>query len=299
MPDETRNYLPKLQALKNIVRDPEKYGLELGDIPDAPYFAVIRSNRKIDVKAAAALAEMPLDEFQYLNPQHNRPVIAGADEYTILLPIDKAELFAAKLNLADQPLVSWQAYRMKNGETLPQVAAKFGMSVETLRAVNGIGAKAKVPAGHPLLVPAQGPAEAAADTLSNVVFTTVPQGRTFYYRVNRGDTLATIASRYAVSTQDLRRWNGLGANSAVAAGQSLRITSDLAPGTGKPKRAAARKPPSNAAIKSPSTPAAKPRSTLAAKPSSTVATKPKPATKPAAKTGTGAPTAKAKGTAGG
>jgi membrane-bound lytic murein transglycosylase D len=78
MPDETRNYLPKLQALKNIVRDPEKYGLELGDIPDAPYFAVVKIKRKIDVKAAAGLAEMSIDEFQYLNPQHNRPVIAGS-----------------------------------------------------------------------------------------------------------------------------------------------------------------------------------------------------------------------------
>ena len=105
---------------------------------------------------AAQLAEMPVDEFQYLNPQHNRPVIAGADEYTILLPIDKAELFAAKLDLADQPLVSWQAYRMRNGETLAQVAARFGLEVEALRAVNGIGAKSKVPAGHALLVPTSG-----------------------------------------------------------------------------------------------------------------------------------------------
>ncbi len=86
-------------------------------------------DRKIDVKIAAQLAEMPVDEFLYLNPQHNRPVIAGADEYAILLPIDKAELFAAKLQLADQPLVSWQAYRMRNGETLAQVAAKFGLEV--------------------------------------------------------------------------------------------------------------------------------------------------------------------------
>ncbi|MGL4442738.1 MAG: transglycosylase SLT domain-containing protein, partial [Alsobacter sp.] len=129
MPDETRNYLPKLQALKNIVRDPEKFGLEIDDIPDAPYFAVVTMARKIDVKMAAKLAEMSVDEFQYLNPQHNRPVIAGSDEYTILLPIDRAEVFAAKLELVDQPLVSWQAYRMKNGETLAQVAARFGMEV--------------------------------------------------------------------------------------------------------------------------------------------------------------------------
>ena len=177
MPDETRNYLPKLQALKNIVRDPEKYGIDLSDIPDAPYFAVVRMARKIDVKVAAKLAEMPVDEFLYLNPQHNRPVIAGADEYALLLPIDKAELFAAKLQLTDQPLVSWQAYRMRSGETVQQVAAKFGLEAEALRAVNGIGTKAKVPPGHTLLVPTQGPADAAADTLSRAVFTTVPQGR--------------------------------------------------------------------------------------------------------------------------
>src|SRR6185436_15176143 len=224
MPDETRNYLPKLQALKNIVRDPAKYGLELGDIPDAPYFAVVKTKRKIDVKAAAALAEMSLDEFRYLNPQHNRPVIAGADEYTILLPIDKAELFAAKLDLTDQPLVSWQAYRVQNGETLDKIAAKFGMEVEGLRAVNGIGAKARVPVGHTLLVPTQGPSEAAAVTLSNAVFTTVPQGRTFYYRVQRGDTLPSIAARYGVTAADIRRWNDLVLNQ-VAIGKTLRITS--------------------------------------------------------------------------
>ena len=238
MPDETRNYLPKLQALKNMVRDPEKYGLDLGDIPDAPYFAVITMARKIDVKMAAKLAEMPVEEFQYLNPQHNRPVIAGADQYTILLPIDRAELFAAKLDLADQPLVSWQAHRMRNGETLAQVAARFGLEVDALRAVNGIGARAKVPVGHALLVPTQGSAGAAADTLSQAVFTTVPQGRTFYYRVNRGDTLAGIAARYAVAPAELRRWNGLGpSQNTLVAGKTLRITSDLAPSAAKGKRA--------------------------------------------------------------
>src|SRR5262249_60966040 len=98
-------------------------------------------------------AEMSEEEFQFLNPHFNRPVIAGADEYTILLPIDKAELFAAKLDLTDQPLVSWQAYRMRNGETLAQVAAKFDLPVETLRAVNGLGAKAKTPPGPTLPLP--------------------------------------------------------------------------------------------------------------------------------------------------
>ena len=269
MPDETRNYLPKLQAVKNIVRDPAKYGIVLDDIPDAPYFAVVKTMRKMDVKRAAELAEMPLDEFQFLNPHYNRPVIAGADQSTILLPIDKAELFAAKLDLTDQPLVSWQAYRMRNGETLQQVAAKFGMPVESLRAVNGLGTRAKVPAGHTLLVPSTRPSSEAEVGLAQAVFTTVPQGRTFYYRVSRGDTLAQIATRYDVSVQDIRRWNGL-AQDAVAPGQSLRITSDRAPNVGKAKRATGRKVMSSAAPKAApkragSTPAGQKPTTVPAK----------------------------------
>jgi membrane-bound lytic murein transglycosylase D len=235
MPAETRDYIPKLQAVKNIVSDPERYDLTLAGMPDAPYFTVVQTKKKMDVKVAAELAEIPLDEFLSLNPQHNRPVIAGADQTAILLPYDKAEVFAAKLELTDQPMVTWQAYKFRAGETLQQVAVRFGLPLETLRTVNGIGPRAKVPVGHTLLVPSQRPSRESAETLTNAVFTTVPQGRTFYYRVNRGDTLPGIAGRYAVTAQDLRRWNNLSQNS-LTAGQQLRITSDLAPNAAKAKR---------------------------------------------------------------
>ena len=228
VPAETQNYVPKLQAVKNIVADPLRYNLSLGDLPDAPFFAVVHTSKRMDVKVAAELAELSQEEFVALNPQHNRPVIFGADEYTILLPIDNAEVFAAKLDLLDQPLVSWQAYRLKQGETLPQVAAKYGMSVETLKSVNGIGPRAVVPVGHTLLVPAQRPSAESAASLANAVFTTVPSGRTFYYTVRRGESLPVIAARYGVSAQDIRRWNNLTQNS-VAVGKKLRIVSDTAP----------------------------------------------------------------------
>jgi len=229
MPSETRQYVPKLQAVKNIINDPEKFGLDLADVPDAPYFAVVRTNRKMDIKVAAELAEMPLDEFLSLNPQHNRPVIAGADATTLLLPYDKAELFAAKLELSDQPMVTWQAYRTRPGETLTQVAARYGMPLETLRAVNGIGARTNaVPAGHALLVPSQAPSDATAATLQDVVFTAVPSSRTVYHRVAKGESLASIAARYDVTQQDIRSWNqGLGTK--LSTGQKLRIVSDSGP----------------------------------------------------------------------
>ena len=228
MADETRNYVPKLQAVKNIIANPHKYGLVLADVPNAPYFAVVRTTVRMDVKRAAELAELPLDEFLALNPQHNRPVISGADDYAILLPIDKAEVFAAKLNLVDQPLVSWQAHRMKAGETLAQIALRYGMSVETLRSVNGIGPRQTVPTGYALLVPMQRPSAEAAESLVNAVFTTVPAGRTFYHTVSRGDTLYSIAARYGVTAADVKRWNRLSSES-VKTGQRLRVTSDVSP----------------------------------------------------------------------
>ena len=236
MPAETQNYVPRLQAVKNIIRDPERFDLTLADLPDAPYFTVVRTTKKMDVKMAAELAEMPVDEFLSLNPQHNRPVIAGADEATILLPYDKAALFAAKLELTDQPMVTWQAYKLRANETLPQVAARFGLQLETLRAVNGIGPRAKVPVGHALLVPSQAPSDATVASLQNTVFTTVPSGRTFYHRVRKGDTLTSVAARYGVTPQEIRGWNK-GLHQPLITGQRLRVVSDIEPGAGKkPKR---------------------------------------------------------------
>ena len=245
MPAETRNYIPKLQAVKNIVRDPARYELSLADMPDAPYFTVVRTTKKMDVKIAAELAEMPLDEFLSLNPQHNRPVIAGADEATVLLPYDKAEVFAAKLELSSQPMVTWQAYQVRAGESLQQVATRFGLSLETLRTVNGIGSRAKVPAGHALLVPSQAPSDATVASLQKAVFTTVPSGRTFYHRVRKGETLASIAARYDVSTQDLKGWNA-GRATSIVPGQRLRVVSDVGAVSGKKAKRLGKQQPASA-----------------------------------------------------
>jgi membrane-bound lytic murein transglycosylase D len=260
------------------------FNLTLGDLPDAPYFAVVHMTRKMDVKLAAEMAELNMEDFLALNPQHNRPVIAGADEYAILLPIDNAEVFAAKLDLTNQPLVSWQAYRLKQGETLPQIAGRYGMSVETLMSVNGIGSRAKVPMGHTLLVPSQRPNAASAESLSQAVFTSVPAGRTIYHLVRRGDTLTVIAARYGVTSQEVRQWNGLVQNH-VTVGQRLRIVSDVGASTkvrAKVRRAVMVKP-ANAR-----SPGAAAQPTKAATPA-----------QPAIKSKTGTPTASAvRGTGG-
>jgi len=159
MPAETRNYLPKLQAVKNIVANPARFGLQLADIPNEPYFATVTARRHIDVKLAAELAEISIEEFRFLNPAHNKPVINANAAETIVLPRHKVATFRTNLENHDKPLVSWQAYTVKPGEKTDKIAAKHGITVAELKQVNGISNGAKLATGQPLLVPVKAGAE--------------------------------------------------------------------------------------------------------------------------------------------
>jgi membrane-bound lytic murein transglycosylase D len=110
MPNETRHYVPKLQALKNIFGNPALVSqLDLPRIPNRPYFAMLEAPRTIDIKTAARLANMSVDEFQRLNPSHNRPIIKA--ESAVVIPADKMETFHHNLQNHQAPLSEWQATR--------------------------------------------------------------------------------------------------------------------------------------------------------------------------------------------
>ena len=159
MPAETRNYLPKLQAVKNIVANPGQYGIKLADVPNRPYFATVTTPRHIDVKLAAALAEISIEEFKFLNPAHNKPVIRAGGSETIVLPVAKVMVFQKNLIAHEKPLVSWQAYTVKRSDKPEQIAAKHGMTIAQLKDVNAIPQKKPIVAGQTLMVPLKGTAE--------------------------------------------------------------------------------------------------------------------------------------------
>ena len=139
MPEETRHYIPKLQALKNIIANPEPLGIVLGPIPNQPYFAAITKLRDIDVQLAARLAEMPVAEFIALNPGFSRPYIRAEMTPRIVLPADKVDVFHDNLSaLGEKSLVSWKTYHPKQGETFESIAKKHGITVGQLKEVNGI-----------------------------------------------------------------------------------------------------------------------------------------------------------------
>jgi membrane-bound lytic murein transglycosylase D len=165
MPSETRNYVPKLQALKNIVTNPAVFGVSLAPIPNRPYFATVDKPGDMDVALAARLAEVPVQEFVALNPGFNRPVVTGQAQ--LVLPADKVETFLENLDNHDKPLVSWSHYTMRKGDRLDRVAARYGISTARLRQINGLSGRGRIGPGRTLLVPTGGTL-VSADGLSGV-----------------------------------------------------------------------------------------------------------------------------------
>jgi membrane-bound lytic murein transglycosylase D len=221
MPPETRQYIPKLQALKNIITNPEPFGIDIGPIPNQPYFATVTKLRDIDVQLAARLAEMPVEEFIALNPGFSRPVIRASVTPRIVLPADKVDVFHENLTrLGEKSLVSWKSYYPKPNETFESIAKKHGMTVAQLREVNGISPRNRaVP--RLLVVPIDGGSSSGLRKLPIMYAPPIPvTTRRVFHTVKAGETLTSIAARYRVSVEDLKRWNGV---TQAVAGRKLML----------------------------------------------------------------------------
>ncbi|HEX4986072.1 MAG TPA: transglycosylase SLT domain-containing protein [Burkholderiales bacterium] len=229
MPRETRNYLPKLQAIRNIITKPQLLSFPLEDIPNQPYFTKVSMPAHIDMEVAARLAEMSVDDLRSLNPGHTRPVIMSDDGGTLLLPVEKAAVFTTNLKEYDKPLVSWQIYTLKNKESLDAVAAKFGLTVARLREINGLNRHIPVRPGRSLLVPMSEDDNASNldETWKNKEFQAPEDyfGSRVSYRVRSGDSLYLIALRHHVTVAALKEWNHLRGN-RLRVGQRLVIYSN-------------------------------------------------------------------------
>lgn len=223
MPAETRNYVPKLLAIKNLIAHPERFGITLSDIPDVPYFAAISTTQHIDVKLAAELADISMEEFNALNPEHNRPVILQGKNDVILLPVDKTETFRANLENYDKPLVNWQSYQPKRGERLDELAPRFGLSVANLKAVNGLSARGNISTGQTLLVPLNGEEnDIDFDAFNMQIVPLDARVKSLRHTVRRGDTYDKIARRYHVSVANLKKLNRK--VKTLKVGQSITIS---------------------------------------------------------------------------
>ena len=250
LPHETRNYVPKLIAVKNIVLSPAAYGIEIDSIPDQPYFTTVEAPARIDVKVAAKLAGMTEEEFLALNPAYNKPVaVSTSGTHEIVLPLDRAETFRANLESYDKPLVSWTTYQARRYESIDAIAKRHGITGAQLRAANDtlrLDRKGRLRVASPVLVPIRGAAlraaakepEAArvvAAQPARVVVSTptassagsparpAPAAGARYYVVKAGDTLYGIAQRFDTAVDKLRSLNRLSARAIIQPGLRLRL----------------------------------------------------------------------------
>ena len=209
MPRETRHYVPKLLAVRNIIENPQKFGLTLEEIPNRPYFAAVIPPYCMDVKVAAQLAGISMDEFMALNPSHSRPVILQDDSSPILLPVDKIQTFMTNVEIYDQPLVSWQPYQPKKGERLSKIAARFNISLSKLREANGLPSYVYTSNGQKLLVPDSSPDDMKNEfaAFNTHLPPTLDDRHAIVHIVHRGETLSGIAHHYHIGLSRLIRNN--------------------------------------------------------------------------------------------
>ena len=230
IPDETRYYLPKLQAVKNIVLRPDSYGLALPEIANHPFFLTVRIERDMDVDVAARLAGMEVDAFKAFNPQMNKPVILAASTPQILLPYDNAGAFVANLAAHEGPLATWTAWVVPKTMSPADAARQVGMNEGQLREVNTIPPRMLVKQGSTLLVPRtahrdQDVSEHLAENASMALTPDTPPLRRMQFKAARGDTVASLATRYRVSVDQFAQWNKLSSKASLKAGQTLVVYS--------------------------------------------------------------------------
>ena len=229
MPDETRNYVPKLQAVKNIVARPEMFAVVLPPLENHPYFLTVTIERDIDVAVAARLAGLSTDEFKQLNPQMNKPVILAAGTPQVLLPYDSANRFLRELAAHRGPMASWTAWVAPR--TLPpaEAARLLGVPEAQLREINAIPPRMSVRGGSTLLVPRganvhHDVSEHVADHATMALMPQALPGRRVTFRAGaKGDSVAAVAKRYRLSPAMVAQWNKVGPQAAFKAGQTVVV----------------------------------------------------------------------------
>ena len=216
LPRETRNYVPRLLALTSIVDRPDKYGVTLPSIPNAPVFDVVDTGGQIELRKAADMAGVALLDLRMLNAGHRRWATAPTRQPELLLPLVGSERLRQQLaSMPPEERLPWQYYRIQPGDSLSLIARNFNTSVDALRQANSIRGNL-IRAGDRLMIPA-GPDWPTTVAQAGAGRKAQP------YRVRRGDSLYRIAGKFNVKVSDIVAWNSLDPNAYLQPGQRLTL----------------------------------------------------------------------------
>lgn len=227
LPPETRHYVPKLMAVRQLVTHPKIFGVELVDIPNEPYFTKVSLNSgAMDVRSAARMAGLSVEEFLSLNPAFPRRLIKAGSKVSVLVPVDHAEVFQSNLESGEWD--SWEPVTAKKGMTVSEIAEQFGTTPERIAEHNQLHLRngrlvkdqvilAPIDSSEESELPAATWQEAEADARE------AAGTPAKYYVVRKGGTVEYLARKLGVKASDIKRWNKL-KSSKLRAGQRLVVS---------------------------------------------------------------------------
>jgi membrane-bound lytic murein transglycosylase D len=227
LPAETRTYVPRLLAVRDLVADPLKYGIALPELANEAQFAIVETGSQIDMALAAELAGIDTDRLYALNAGVNRWATDPDGPHRLLVPAAQAKTFATALTeLGERERVQWTRHRVKQGETIGQIADKFRTTAAVLREVNSLRGNT-IKAGDYLMIPTATAAlerytqsaEARAERQQSVQRT----GDRQEHVVLAGESLWSISRSYGVDVRNLASWNSMAPGDVLSVGRNLVV----------------------------------------------------------------------------
>jgi len=227
LPRETRNYVPSLLAIAEVLKNSDKHKIKFKTIANKAYFESIDIGSQIDLATVSKLSGLSIDEVYTLNPGFNRWATDPKGPHRLLIPVDKAANFKRKIaTLPKSERIKWQQHKIRKGESLGQIAARYQTSASALRQINRLKGNL-IREGRSLLIPTAKKSKKyyslSADARKFKGLKTTGDGKRYIYSVKRGDNLWDIGRHYGISVSQLTRWNGISKRSVLRLGQKLIV----------------------------------------------------------------------------
>ncbi|HEY2861616.1 MAG TPA: transglycosylase SLT domain-containing protein, partial [Terracidiphilus sp.] len=210
LPGETQNYVPEILAAIIIANNPHQYGFDEVTLDPPVLTDTVTINYSVDLRLVSDLSGAPIDEIEALNPSLLRMTTPPEAAFDLHLPAGAASKFQqAVAAIPEGKRNSWRYHRVTADDTLESVARTYHVTVSDLAAANQLEGDQALTGVEALVVPV--PPAAA------------PAAHTVLYTARRGDTLVSIADRFGVSLDQLRRWNKIASGTKVTAGEKLHV----------------------------------------------------------------------------